>query len=421
MTILEQIRQKEDTLSAYRNCLHINPELSGQEYNTLKFIREKLDENRVEWLEIEKGGILAWVNGKQDNGLSVLLRADIDALPIDEDCLNGEGIAKKTVSCQKGVAHMCGHDCHTSMLLNALIFLKENQNMFSGRVYGIFERGEEANGNIFHIIRYFEEHDYHFDSSFGLHVMVRPDIETGTIILKEGNFYASMCDFRFRIIGKGGHGSRPELANSPIDCFAEAYQRIRELKKQFTDENRPLTYSIGMVNAGTVSNVIPESLQFAGTIRFYDMEYGREFFERMTEIIESTCREYGCRCEIEKNTIPGYSVINNPDATAFAEKTFSQQLKVENGEEMLITESFSFLQLHCPSTFAGLIVSNRKKGMTADIHTPQFEPDLDALYKGCAAYVLYAVSYLNEKPDFKFTDKAVTADQIIRECGVQLP
>ncbi|MGI6607629.1 MAG: M20 metallopeptidase family protein [Erysipelotrichaceae bacterium] len=229
MDIIKLAKESEERLIEYRRHFHRYPELTGKEFETLKFIRQELEKYDVEYVEIENGGILVTIDSNKP-GKTVLLRADIDALPIEECQYNDGGFKKSCISLNIGVAHMCGHDCHTAMLLVALQILNQYKDTFKGKIYGFFERGEESGDNIYYCLKYFKENKIEFDNCFGIHVNSNEEFELGSVIVHPNEYYAGMIVFDISINGKGGHGSRPDLCNNPIDVFADVVNALREIK-----------------------------------------------------------------------------------------------------------------------------------------------------------------------------------------------
>ena len=418
MDIIKLAKQEEQRLISYRRYLHENPELSGVEYNTLRFIKEKLDELGVAFIEVKNGGILATIDSNKP-GKTVLLRADMDALPINEDSYNGEGYLKPCVSKTPNVQHACGHDAHTAILLVVAKILKENTEAFCGKVVLCFEQGEEANGNVFYLLKYFELNNLHFDSCFGLHVGGFVSAEPGAIIIKPGQFMAGMRSFRVTLKGQGGHGSRPDLANSPIDCFCSINQAIADLRMKKIDPFEPITYSLGFVNAGTKTNIIPASLEFGGSIRYYDAKHvGNKFWDAIKNVIEHTAKMCNCEVEYGEVIIPGYPVINNVECTDIAFDAITELFDdVGTSTPQLGTESFSYYQQSIPGVFIVLSTQNIQKGITAGNHTAKFDVDEASLYKGVCCHIAYALAFLNGDQTINFTPNPMSVDEILKDCG----
>jgi len=195
MDILKTAAANEALLIEMRRHLHENPEVSDKEYNTLEYIKEKLTAFGVDFVEVKRGGILAWV-GDASKGKTVLLRGDCDALPVPENPSNLKG-PKACVSTIDGVSHACGHDAHTSMLLGAAKILKEMEGDLKGMVYLVFERGEEATGNVKYLFRYFQENNLNFDAVYGTHTLATYD--TGKISVEPGGVMAGAVGFNIII------------------------------------------------------------------------------------------------------------------------------------------------------------------------------------------------------------------------------
>lgn len=421
MDIIKLAKHEEARLIAYRRYLHEHPELSGQEVHTLAYIKTQLSAFQIPFIEVFNGGILATIDSQQA-GKTVLLRADIDALPINEDPLNGKGYPKTCVSQIPGVQHACGHDAHTAALLVAGKLLNEQRQAFRGKVVLCFEQGEEGNGNIFYLLKYFEDHHCHFDSCFGIHVGSFVEGDAGAIVVKAGPFMAGMTSFKVTLTGKGGHGSRPDLANNPLDCFAGIYQSIAALRMKQIAPLEPLTYSIGYVQAGTKNNIIPDQVRFGGTIRYFNAQTGgKRFWQAMQQVIEQTAQAYDCQVCYDEVFIPGYPVINNPDCADIATIAFSELFAdVETAEPQLGTESFSFYQQQTPGVFAVLCTCNEQKGITAGNHTAQFDIDESVLYKAVCCHMAYALAFLNGDQPISFQPNPHSVAEILSDCGKTL-
>ena len=267
MTIYEDAKRYNDYIISMRRYFHENPELSGKEINTMKVIGEELSKIGIDYVEVENGGILAKITGPKP-GRTVLLRADCDALPVQEKEVNLS--CKRTcVSKNPGVMHACGHDGHMAMLLGAAKILKDKQDEIEGTVYLCFERSEEgaSNANAKYLFAYIEN---------------------------EG-MMAGVLPFDITIEGRGGHGSRPDQSINPIDAFTAIYQGMNALRLTRVDPYKTLTYSVGVLEGGAVANVIPQTVRFAGTMRTFDVAgRGMVFHDEFKKIVDNTCRAYNC-------------------------------------------------------------------------------------------------------------------------------
>ncbi|MBQ1255112.1 MAG: amidohydrolase, partial [Clostridia bacterium] len=222
MKNIELAKQYEDYIIGLRRHFHEHPELTGKEFQTLLKVSSELEAMGIPYVEIPEGGILATLTGHTDNGKAVLLRADLDALAIwePEENLNQKRVCKSQTP---GVMHACGHDGHIAMLLGAAKLLQEQKDTFKGTVYLCFERGEEGGGNVRYILEYLEREQVHIDSVYAAHLYA--EMESGKIAINDGAMMACNMAFHVTIRGKGGHGSRPDLSNNPIDAFVDIYNR----------------------------------------------------------------------------------------------------------------------------------------------------------------------------------------------------
>ena len=398
-------KKYEDYTMSTRNYLHEHPELTGEEYETVKFIMAELEKMGADYVEIPNGGVLVTIKGtaEKDKGKTVMLRADCDALPVTEkDNLNG---TRCVWSKNPGVMHACGHDAHTAMLLTAAKILLEKQDEIEGTVYLIFERGEEGAGNVRYIIPYCENHGIKPDSIYGAHVSALDP--TGNIIINDTDVLAAAMGFEIEIEGLGGHGSRPDMSNNPLDCFVAIYQRLESLRLTKVDPFKTCTYSIGKFGGGNAGNVIPQTVTFAGTMRTFDPAgAGMEFYEAFKKAVDGICAAYDCKPKYIRYAKPGLATVNDIECSKFAQEAVAADIgdgKVVQNEPWMGSESFSSYLKVWPGVFAFVGVRNLEKGCGAGHHNEQFDIDLDGLKYGVAAYADYALEFL--KKDFVTTHK----------------
>lgn len=414
MDILKEAGKRFEYMTGIRRHLHENPELSGQETNTLEYIRGELTRMGIPYTDVNNGGILGFIEGKQP-GKTLLLRADMDALPIAENPQNLAG-PKACVSHVSGVSHACGHDCHTAMLLAEADILNSHREEFFGRVILCFEQGEEGTGNMKYILRYLEEtNPIRIDGCYGAHV--RWDMDTGTISAEPGPVMAGAYGFEVRIIGVGGHGSRPDLAVSPISCFHAIYGALESLRMREISPYAGLSFSIGKLISGSVMNVIPEDLVFAGTIRTFQVEEAGEVFIReFKRILECETELYHCRYEIIRLNKPLYEVYNNEDCSRIAKRAVKRCL----GEEPLVcaqpwmaSESMNMLLKLYPGVLAFVGIRNEKLGSGANHHTPEFDVDERGLISGTAAAVAFAIEFLENREPVRFERNIISLEDLV--------
>ncbi len=397
MKNLELAKKYEDYMIELRRYFHENPELSSEEDKTVEKLCEELDKLGIEYHVVPKGGILAKITGAAE-GRAVLLRADIDALPVVETPDNLKEGMRTCVSKNVGVMHACGHDGHMAMLLGAAKILMDKKDEINGTVYLCFERGEEGTGNVKYIFSYIEKENIKIDTVYGIHLLATAP--TGKMYINDTDMMAGAMGFDITIDGQGGHGSRPDQSVNPIDAFWAIYGGLLSLRLQKVDPYKTLTYSIGKLNGGVVGNVIPQTVSFAGTMRTFDRDgAGMAFYNEFKNLIDNTCAAYHCRPIYNRYTLPGMAVVNDPDMAQFARKVIGAEIgadKVGTWEPWMASESYSQYLAQWPGVFAFLGVENEEKGVGAAHHNQAFDIDEDVLKLGAAGAATYALEYLKD-------------------------
>ena len=403
MDILKEAQKHFEYMRDCRRYLHENPELSGQEFNTIRFIKEELGKDGIEYVEVENGGVLGFIRGSRE-GKTVLLRADCDALPIQEkDNLKGN---RCVWSKKDGVMHACGHDSHTAALLGAARILHDHQAELNGTVILCFERGEEFTGNCKYIFAYMEKNGIVPDICYGMHTDVT--LETGKVAVDDSNALAGCMPFDITIEGRGGHGSRPDEADSPIDCFTAIYTRMQSLRLTAIAPTETATFSIGKLQSGAQANVIPQTLNFAGTMRYYDDDVLKAFRKEFRHAIDSACEMYHCRAVYNRFEAGGFATVNDPEYSAFARKLFAEELGAENiitEEPVMNSETFGGYLKQWPGCYAFFGVHNPEKGTGATNHNEKFDIDEDAIVTAACCYAAFAEGVLRENFEGKHAEK----------------
>jgi len=394
----EMALAQTDYMVRMRRYFHEHPELSKKEDGTVEVICKELKDIGVPFVNVENGGVFGFI-GDEKRGRTVLLRADIDALPGQEAPVNGGGKPKVCVSQIDGAAHTCGHDCHASMLLGAARTLKQMENELPGRVVLMFERGEEGGGNLAYLLKWAFDNGLSVDTSFGMHVF--PTAPTGKIEIASGAAMAGAIPFRIRLIGKAAHGSEPDQGCSPIDCFVAVYNSMQSLRMRFAGPFDGMVFSVGQVHAGTVGNIIPGELEFAGSFRALNDDDALRVWEELVRTVDLTAELYHCRAEYAIRR-PTLSLKNDPACTEFCRRLFADVL---GGENVLPCHANMASESHCltaslwPGTYVFIGIRNEEKGMTARNHNESFEPDEEALPVGAACHIAYAAEFLKKGPD----------------------
>ena len=372
----------------HRRHLHTYPELSFQEYDTSAFIKARLDEMGISWTPVAGTGILAKIEGLPSDQV-VALRADIDALPIQE--LNKVSYASQN----PGVMHACGHDFHTSSLLGTAKILSTIKNKFKGTVKLLFQPGEEVlPGGASIMIKEGVLEKPHANAVIGQHAM--PRIEVGKIGIKKGKHMASMDAMLVRVVGKGGHGAQPHQNIDPVVIAAHIILALQQIVSRMADPKNPTVLSFGKVIANGAINVIPDEVYMEGTFRAMDETWREEAHRRMTKMAEGIAESMGAKCEFK--IVRGYPFLVNEEKLTEQVRAFAgEYLGPENILEedvWMAAEDFAYYSQVADSSFYLCGVGNKKKGINSSLHTPTFDIDENALAVSTGLMAYLAVKRL---------------------------
>ncbi|MCS3601555.1 amidohydrolase [Buttiauxella sp. BIGb0471] len=368
-------------VSRWRQHIHANPDLSFQEMATADYIAAELASfGHLELRRLTSNSVVAELRGKHP-GPVWALRADIDALPLQEE--SGETFS----SCKPGVMHACGHDAHSAMLMGAAKVLCHFQEQLNGSVRFIFQHAEEVPpGGAQELVNLgvLENVEY----IFGLHVM--PDKPTQTLSLKEGVFSASSDNFDIVITGKGGHGSMPHLCVDPIVIGAEIVSALQQIVARKLDPLHAPVLTIATFQSGESYNVIPNSARLAGTLRTHNQQVRELVPQLMQQVIAGIVAAHGASFEIEWQ--PGYAVGNNhPEACEIARNVIQQHFPEQTLQTVTTplfgSEDFSSYQQHVPGCFIFVGCRNPEKGAVWNVHNPHFLLDEDAMKVGIKTHL----------------------------------
>jgi len=360
---------------ALRRHLHANPELSYKEFKTAKFVAEQLRAFGLAPTEgVAETGVVVLVEGKNPSKKTIALRADMDALPIEE----ANQVSYKSKN--SGVMHACGHDVHTSSLLGTARILNELKTQFEGTVKFIFQPGEEKNpGGASIMIREGVLENPKPASIIGQHVM--PLIPVGKIGFREGMYMASADEIYLKVIGKGGHGAAPDLAIDPIVIASHIIIALQQIISRNASPKQPTVLTFGNIIGKGATNIIPDEVNIAGTFRAMNEEWRASGLKKIKKMAESIAEGMGGRCEVEISH--GYPYLeNNPELTRRIKQAAIDYVGKENVLDIDITlgaEDFSYYSQVIPASFYRLGTRNEAKGFTSYVHTPTFDIDEDAL------------------------------------------
>lgn len=398
MSLLESIKrlaaEYAETVVASRRHLHANPELSYQEFNTAKFVADKLKSFGLKPQEgVAKTGVVVLIEGRNPSKKVVALRADMDALPIQE--LNQVSYKSKV----PGVMHACGHDVHTSSLLGTAQILNEIRTEFEGSVKLIFQPGEEKHpGGASIMIAEGVLQNPEPELIIGQHVM--PLIPVGKIGFREGKYMASSDEIYLRVIGKGGHGAAPELTIDPVVIAAHIIIALQQVVSRNASPKEPTVLTFGKITADGATNIIPDEVRIAGTFRSLNEEWRQSGLKRIQKMAESIAEGMGGKCEVTISN--GYPYLeNNPELTRRIKAAAELYVGKENVVDIDLTlgsEDFAYYSQKIPASFYRLGTRNDAKGITSYVHTPTFDIDEDALKIGPGLMAWMAIQELS---DFK--------------------
>jgi amidohydrolase len=360
-----------------RHHLHAHPELSYQEFETSKFVQQKLTEYNIPFELKATTGVVGIIKGKNPDARVVALRADMDALPILEE----NSIPYKSTT--PGVMHACGHDVHTTCLLGASKILSEIKNDWEGTVKLIFQPGEEKNpGGASLLINEGVLKEPEPKGIFALHV--NPQLEVGKLSFRSGKVMASADEIYITIKSKGGHAAAP---NTTADTILIASQLIVSLQQVISRNNNPLlpsVLSITSFQGGHTTNVIPSEVKLMGTFRAMDEEWRYKAHEIIRKLATGLVESMGA--EIDLHIDVGYpTVFNNAELNTKARNLAALYMgdnKVEETEMRMGAEDFGYYSQKIPGCFFRLGTGNKLKGITAGVHTPLFNIDENAIETG---------------------------------------
>ena len=387
--ITQLAEQHFEDLVATRRHLHSRPELSFEEYETTKFIAQKLKDTGYDLEKITETGGFIDIQGKNPESKTIALRGDIDALPI----LEQNDVEYKSKN--EGKMHACGHDVHTTCLLGAVRILDELKGEFEGTVRCIFQPGEERlPGGASILIKNGVLVNPSVEKILGQHVM--PLIDAGKVGFRSGLYMASADEIHIKVIGKGGHGAHPHQNIDPVVIAAQIITQLQTVVSRHSKPSVPSVVSIGKVIANGATNIIPNEVLMEGTFRTYDEEWRMRAHTLIEKICTDTAAMHGAKCEAEVRR--GYPFLkNDEDLSNNARLWVEEYLGTENVEDLEIWpagEDFAYYSQEIPACFYRLGIRNKERGITSMRHTPTFDIDEKALKVGSGLMAYLAIREL---------------------------
>jgi hippurate hydrolase len=386
--LLDHMHSQSDEFIGLRRDIHHHPELAFDEHRTSALVAEKLQA----WgYQVERGlggtgvvGRLVRGDGRRRLGL----RADMDALPIDE--ATGLGYA----SCNAGVMHACGHDGHTAMLLAAARHLAE-RGRFSGTLNLIFQPAEEGGGGAVKMMEDGLFDRYPCDAIFAMHNM--PGMPQGRLVLREGPTMASSDYATVTLTGVGGHGAMPHRAADPVVAAASIVMALQTVVSRNVDPLQMAVVTVGAIHAGKANNVIPQQATLEISIRALDREVRATLERRVKALIAAQAESFAVRAQVDWR--PGYAVlVNTPEETAFAREVALELVGADQvtpqGPALPGSEDFAFMLEKVPGSYLFIGNGDGDSAGACMVHNPGYDFNDDCLATGAAYWVRLAQSFL---------------------------
>lgn len=375
----------KEELIAIRRELHKIPETDFVEFKTSAFIQKKLSEYNIPFEIKAKTGVCALIKGEKP-GKTVLLRADMDGLPIKEE--SGVDFTSE----HEGFMHACGHDIHTACLLGAAKILNEKKSEICGNIKLIFQPAEEGAGGALPMINEGIMENPHVDAAFALHV--EPLEEVGNIQIKDGSIMASPDDFEIIIHGVGGHGAHPEECVNPLSVGSAILEKYHTIAGEY---NLPCVVTICSFNGGSCRNAIPDTAVITGTARSLDPVTRKKLVELLNNIAENTAKNMGATIDFNFNVLFP-PVINNHEMNEIVRRCAEDMhLGITNlAEASMAGDDFAYFGEIVPASYFKLGVGNKDIDAIYPIHSPKFKADENALIIGSELMANIALKFLND-------------------------
>ncbi|MHB8648059.1 MAG: M20 metallopeptidase family protein [Thermomicrobiales bacterium] len=391
-TVRDDIAEWEPELIATRRDFHMHPEMGLEEVRTSGIVADRL--RAIGFEEIETGiavtGVKAVLRGGKP-GKTILLRADMDALPIEEE--NTVEYRSQTA----GTMHACGHDAHTAILLSAARILMRYRDALAGTVVFCFQPAEEGRGGAQKMIAAGVLENPHVDAAIGLHVMQEAPLSTITVF--PGPMMAGGDVFDVKIQGKGGHGAMPDRT---VDALLVAVACVNALQTIVSREIAPIEPAVVTVATlhagGTAANIIADTATFNGTTRYFDVAVGDRIAERLTALVKATAEGMRATADVKiRRVVP--PTVNEPRMAELVQSVAAEVVgaeRVRNGPKTMGGEDFSEFTYHAPSCFFWVGSRDEASGKVWGHHHPRFDIDERCLAIGVEMMVRTTMRYLEQ-------------------------
>lgn len=374
INFLEEAQNLSGYTQSLRRYFHMHPELGFHETHTAEKIASELSALDIEFqTEVGETGIVAILKSEFP-GPVILLRADMDALPIDEET----GVSYSSLN--PGIMHACGHDAHVAVLLTVARLLHTHLHSLHGTVKFMFQPAEEGMGGAERMISAGVLDNPRLDYALGLHMW--NELPVGNFTIVPGPIMAGAEIFKIKVVGKGGHGANPHLAIDPITASAHIISALQEIVSRNVPPLKTAVLSICTIHSGEAFNVIPAIAEMTGTIRTFDTDVREVVLSRFKEVVKPIAQAMGCQVEIELERLTP-PVVNDPKTTAVvqsvAKELFPTSRVNESGNITMGSEDFAFVLEKIPGCFFFIGSANADKGLDFPHHHPKFDIDETAL------------------------------------------
>lgn len=402
--ILREAQDDAAQIVADRRTIHRHPGTGFDIASTVQYVKARLEAMGYAPTPCGRAGLVALAGGQQP-GKVFLLRADMDALPIEEQ--SGVEYASEV----PGTMHACGHDLHTAMLLEAARILKAHESEIRGTVKLMFQPAEEIFQGSDDMIKAGVLENPHVDAALMIHVAAAMPLPAGTVVACDGGVSASACDFYdITVQGKGCHGSMPEQGIDPITAACSMITALQEISARELGMNDEAVLTVGYVTAGNANNVIPDSARFGGSLRTFDEELRGRIKQRIDEMIPALGTVYRCGTAVEWSS--GCPCLDNDVDLAACVPTYLRELLGQHGAYTAAaltamaggktqrkgggSEDFAFVSQEVPSLMLALAAGTPADGYCYPQHHPMVRFDESILPKGAATYAYVALRWLEE-------------------------
>ncbi len=397
MKIREEILELTDELIHIRRDLHMHPELGFEEFRTADIIEQYLRELGLDPKRLAGTGVVATMAGTAmgaSDGPTLMLRADIDALPIQEE----NNVPYRSLT--NGVMHACGHDAHTAILLIAAKVLARYRERVRGKIKFLFQPNEEVAGAEIMVEKGALENPK-VDAAMGIHIWT--PLLSGQIGVTEGGVMASMDVFHIVIKGKGGHTGYPDSAIDPIICAANLIETAQRIQTRDISLLYPTSLMFSKISSGTKNNIIPDQVEIEGTLR-YLYEPTEEFnpARRLEEVVQSVCAVHRCGYEFSLET-ENEVVVNAPEMVQLVRETAAEMVESKKDiveHRSMAGEDFAAYAKRVPSVFIHVGTRDPEKETDYPHHSPRFNIDEDTMSTGVELFVRTAEQFFEREWNF---------------------